>query len=117
MRLRQAVARWLRKSTSHPLGSNGSRFIDQASTTPGSGVTTSNPTTVEYARLASAGDDKTVRIWDPATGATERIVEDNIGWVSGCARCRCTASSCWPPPTHAMVRRWDAATAGVERVR
>jgi WD40 repeat protein len=33
--------------------------------------------------LASASADATVRIWDPATGATERTLQGHTNWVNG----------------------------------
>ena len=50
--------------------------------------------------LASAGDDQTVRVWDPATGGTERVLEGHTGWVNAVAWSGWVAGSCWPrPPT------------------
>ena len=33
----------------------------------------------------SASDDKTVRVWNPATGACERVLEGHIDWVRSAA--------------------------------
>jgi WD40 repeat protein len=32
-------------------------------------------------RLASGSDDTTIRLWDPASGACERVFEGHQGWV------------------------------------
>lgn len=34
--------------------------------------------------LASAGDDRTVRIWDAATKLVQRILTGHTDWVGGC---------------------------------
>jgi WD40 repeat protein len=36
-------------------------------------------------QLASASDDRTVRLWDPASGRSTRTLECHTGWVSGVA--------------------------------
>ena len=35
--------------------------------------------------LASAGDDETVRIWDPATGVCRHTLTDHTNWVTALA--------------------------------
>jgi WD40 repeat protein len=47
--------------------------------------------------LASASDDKTVRIWDVATGQTRRTLTSHTGFVDGCAVARVESASIrWP---------------------
>ena len=46
--------------------------------------------------LASAGDDGTVRIWDPQTGEQRAVLEGHRGGVKPCARSPWPAGSCWP---------------------
>ena len=36
-------------------------------------------------RLASGSDHKTIRLWDPATGACERVFEGHQDWVRALA--------------------------------
>jgi WD40 repeat protein len=67
--------------------------------------------------LASAGQDGTVRLWDPTTGQPERVLTGHTDWVRGiCAiqtgerHLLATASD-----DH-TVRLWDPATGQPERV-
>ncbi len=62
--------------------------------------------------LASAGYDRTVRVWDPATGAQQAVLEGHRGWVN--AVCAVTVGG-----RHLLasagydrtVRVWDPATS------
>ena len=36
-------------------------------------------------RLASGSDDNTIRLWDPASGACERVFEGHLAWVRALA--------------------------------
>ncbi|KAI8669810.1 NACHT domain-containing protein [Fusarium keratoplasticum] len=60
-------------------------------------------------RLASGSDDRTVRIWDAATGACVQTLEGHGDWVTSVAFSadgRRLASGSWDQ----TVRIWDAAT-------
>ena len=61
--------------------------------------------------LASVADDRTLRIWDPATGQEQRSMEGHGGWVNGvCSftlRDRVLLASAADDET---VRIWDPAT-------
>ena len=66
--------------------------------------------------LASAGRDKTVRLWDPATGDCLRILTGHAGTVAGVAFSpdgRLLASGSWDY----TVRLWDPATGAHRRIR
>jgi WD40 repeat protein len=73
-------------------------------------------------RLLSASDDKTVRLWDVATGKELRCFEGHTSMVVSCAFSRdgTRAVSCsgWPPEPGAdySIRLWDVAT-GKELLR
>jgi hypothetical protein len=60
--------------------------------------------------LASASDDKTVRLWDIATGMCRQLLEGHSGWVMGVAYSpdgRILASA----SVDRTVRLWDVATS------
>jgi WD40 repeat protein len=64
--------------------------------------------------LASASDDGTVRLWDPATGAKKRVLESYAGWVKAVAfspdgQTLASASN------DGTVRLWDPAI-GTEKL-
>ena len=48
--------------------------------------------------LASAGNDGTVRIWDPETGQQRTVLEGHQGWVNGVCPVTVAGRSCWPAP-------------------
>jgi WD40 repeat protein len=61
-------------------------------------------------QLASASDDKTVRLWDPATGAALQTLEGHWDWVTAITFSqdgRLLASASFDK----TVRLWDPVTA------
>ncbi|MFN2496928.1 MAG: hypothetical protein ABR608_13630, partial [Pseudonocardiaceae bacterium] len=61
--------------------------------------------------LASAGADATVRIWDPATGATERTLTGHTDWVWGVCGVRVDGRELLASASaDRTVRIWDPAT-------
>ena len=71
------------------------------------------PVTVEgRTLLASGGDDRTVRLWDPATGTAQRVLEGHTGGVY--ALCPVTVEGRTLLASGGIdrtVRLWDPATA------
>ncbi|KAJ5389771.1 uncharacterized protein N7496_000839 [Penicillium cataractarum] len=64
--------------------------------------------------LASGSDDKTVRLWDTATGGLQQTLEGHSGWVRSVAfspdgRLLASGSS------DNTVRLWDTATGGLQQ--
>ncbi|MGH3614999.1 MAG: trypsin-like peptidase domain-containing protein [Pseudonocardia sp.] len=61
--------------------------------------------------LASAGDDHTVRIWDPATGAARHVLEGHTGWVSAVCPIRVEGRELLASAgDDRTVRTWDPAS-------
>ena len=61
-------------------------------------------------RIASAGDDRTVKVWDAATGQETLTLEGHPRPRSGAWRSAPTASGSPPPSEDGTVKVWDAAT-------
>jgi hypothetical protein len=64
--------------------------------------------------LAAAGDDRTVRLWDAATGAEVRTLTGHAGWVRGVAFSP-DGSLLASAGDDRTVRLWDAATGAEVR--
>jgi WD40 repeat protein len=65
-------------------------------------------------RLASGSSDNTIRLWDPASGACERVFEGHQDWVSALAVLgdgRLASGS-----GDNTIRLWDPASGACERV-
>ncbi|MFG2867279.1 NB-ARC domain-containing protein [Streptomyces sp. NPDC048338] len=58
--------------------------------------------------IATAGNDKSVRIWDPATGTTLRSLRGHTGWVTGVA---ISPDGTWLATTgdEGTIRLWNPA--------
>jgi WD40 repeat protein len=66
--------------------------------------------------LASASADRTVRIWDPATGAIERTLSGHTGGVNGVCGVRVDGRDLLASASaDRTVRIWDPATGAIER--
>jgi len=72
------------------------------------------PVTVAgQALLASASDDQTVRIWDPATGQQTAVLEGHQDWVYGVCPVTVAGQALLASASaDQTVRIWDPATAG-----
>jgi len=65
-------------------------------------------------RLASGSGDNTIRLWDPATGACERVFEGHQDWVRALA---VLGDGRLASGSHdKTIRLWDPATGACERV-
>jgi WD40 repeat protein len=65
-------------------------------------------------KLASASDDRTVRVWDVATGKAERTFEGHSGSVRS-VMFSPDGSKLASASNDRTVRVWDVATGKVER--
>ncbi|MEJ7716353.1 MAG: WD40 repeat domain-containing protein [Thermoleophilaceae bacterium] len=67
--------------------------------------------------LASAADDRTVRIWDPGSGAVERVLEGHTGGVTAVCAVRVDGRDLLASAAaDHTVRIWDPGSGAVERV-
>src|SRR6266540_9172 len=67
--------------------------------------------------LASAGDDRTVRLWEPGTGRLIRVLDSPTGWVTAvCPVPHGTRSLLASAGYDASIRIWDLSTGHLERV-
>jgi hypothetical protein len=112
-RLRQEAADWLQQA-------GGARPRSDSLLAPdsllrilpvGSGVTAL--LALPDGRLASGSGDNTIRLWDPATGACERVFEGHQGYVSALA---VLGDGRLASGSYETIRLWDPATGACERV-
>ena len=67
--------------------------------------------------LASASDDKTVRLWDPATTAQQRVLTGHTDEVTGVCAVRVHGQDLLASASDDQtVRLWDPATGAPRRV-
>ncbi|MBV9651067.1 MAG: trypsin-like peptidase domain-containing protein [Pseudonocardiales bacterium] len=65
--------------------------------------------------LASASNDRTVRIWDPTSGATERVLDGHIGGIRGLCPVRVDGRELLASAgADRTVRIWDPASGATE---
>ncbi len=66
--------------------------------------------------LASASDDRSVRIWDPATGAVEQTLQGHTDWVTGVCAVQVAGRELLASASDdRSVRIWDPATGAAEQ--
>jgi WD40 repeat protein len=113
-RLRQEAADWLKQAGGAPprsaslLGPDALLRIFPV----GSGVNAL--LALPDGRLASGSDDNTIRLWDPASGACERVFEGHQDWVRALTVLgdgRLASGS-----DDKTIRLWDPASGACERV-
>ena len=79
-----------------------------------------DPLVVEVLVVTDVGTDATVRIWDPATGAAQRTLEEHAEWVNGRVNAVCAVRSdghelLASGGTDGTVQIWDPATGALKR--
>ena len=62
---------------------------------------------VKGRELLAAAADHTVRIWDPASGATERVLEGHTSWVRAVCAVRVEGRELLAAADDRTVRIWD----------
>jgi hypothetical protein len=113
-RLRQEAADWLQQGGGAPPRSASLLAPDALLRTLPVGSVVNVLLTLPDGRLASGSDDNTIRLWDPATGACERVFERHQDWVRALAVLgdgRLASGS-----SDNTIRLWDPATGACQRV-
>ena len=105
----RAAAGWPAAATTARCGSGTPPPAQQRTTLEGhTGRSTACALTPDGTRLASAGDDGTVRIWDPATGKQRATLAGHHGGVNGV----CAGHRGRPAPAGQRRRRRHGADLG-----
>jgi hypothetical protein len=113
-RLRQEGADWLQQAGGAPPRYASLLAPDALLRTFPVGSAVSALVTLPDGRLASGCSDHTIRLWDPATGACERVFEGHQDWVRALTLLgdgRLASGS-----DDNTIRLWDPATGACERV-
>ena len=113
-RLRQEASDWLQQAGGAPPRYASLLAPDALLRTFPVGSAVSALVTLPDGRLASGCSDHTIRLWDPATGACERVFEGHQDWVRALTLLgdgRLASGS-----DDNTIRLWDPATGACERV-
>jgi WD40 repeat protein len=65
-------------------------------------------------QLASGSNDKTIKLWDPATGELQQILEDHSGWVRSLAFSP-DGKQLASGSTDNTIKLWDPATGELQQ--